>query len=193
MDEANQRIHMRVSHSVPLVIPHRDASLATEERIEILRLHTSTAHNFFGHHGQPAGISPIAEVPFAECMAGHGLRGDRFFDYKDNYKGQITFIAWEVYGEISYRLGNHDECPSLFRRNVITRDIDLYTLIGQEFVLQGTLFQGMAECSPCSGIDTAFGPGAEEALRARGGLRARILSNGILNSAATAMLFDGLV
>jgi MOSC domain-containing protein YiiM len=128
-----------------------------------------------------------------ECVARRGLRGDRFFDCKDNYKGQITFFAWEVYGEISDRLGIHDECPSVFRRNVITRGINLNTLIGEEFVLQGTLFQGMAECSPCSWRDTTFRPGAEEALRARGGLRARILSNGILNSAAAAMLLDGLV
>lgn len=128
MDEANQGIPMRVSRSIPLASPHRDAPLAKEKRIEILSLYTSTAHNFFGHHGQPAGISPIVEVPFVECVARRGLRGDWFFDCKDNYKGQITFFAWEVYGEISDRLGIHDECPSVFRRNVITRGIDLNTL-----------------------------------------------------------------
>lgn len=55
------------------------------------------------------------------------------------------------------------------------------------------LFQGMAECIPCYWMDTALGPGAEKALRGRGRLRARILSSGILNSAAAAVLLDGLV
>lgn len=193
MDDANQEIDMSVFPSIPLASPHPDDLLAIEERIEILHLYTSAAHNFFGHHGQPAGVSPVVEVPCVECVAGRGLRGDRFFDYKDNYKGQITFFAWEVYADISNLLGIHDRHPSVFRRNVITRGRDLNTLIGREFVIQGTLFQGMSECSPCYWMDTAFGPGAEEALRGRGGLRARILSNGILKSEAAAVLFDGLV
>ena len=31
-----------------------------------------------------------------EWVAGPGIRGDRFFDYKKDYKGQITFFAMEV-------------------------------------------------------------------------------------------------
>lgn len=149
---------------------------------EIVRLYVSPAHNFFGHHGQPPGQSPIIEVGSVECVAGRGLLGDRFFDHKDDYKGQITFFAWEVYEDLCGRLDIHDKPVGALRRNAITRGIDLNALVGQVFDVQGVQFHGMAECSPCYWMNTAFGPGAEDTLRGRGGLRARILTNGNLRA-----------
>jgi MOSC domain-containing protein YiiM len=58
--------------------------------------------------------------------------------------------------------------------------VDLNTLIGVEFEVQGVRFLGSAECSPCYWMDRAFAPGAEAALKGRGGLRAKILSDGVL-------------
>ncbi|MBM3854720.1 MAG: molybdenum cofactor biosysynthesis protein, partial [Verrucomicrobia bacterium] len=43
------------------------------------RLFLSPAHNFVGHHGGPAGTEPTIEVDALECVAGRGVRGDRFF------------------------------------------------------------------------------------------------------------------
>lgn len=166
--------------------PHHDEIETAGGMIEILRLYVSPGHNFFGHHGQPAGQEPIFEVPSVECVAGRGLRGDRFFDFKDDYKGQITFFAWEVYEDLCRHLGIHNKHIGVLRRNAITRKIDLNTLVGREFQVQGLWFQGMAECSPCYWMNTAFGPGAEDALRGRGGLRARILTSGVLRSVGDA-------
>ena len=66
--------------------------------------------------------------------------------------------------------------------NVITEGMDLNSLIGTEFEIQGVRFLGMAECSPCEWQDQAFHPGTEEALQGRGGLRAKILSDGVLRA-----------
>ncbi|MEO8593125.1 MAG: molybdenum cofactor biosysynthesis protein [Candidatus Solibacter sp.] len=154
----------------------------TGEWIEVLHLYISPGHNFFGHHGQPPGEEPIIEVASVECVAGRGLRGDRFLDYKDDYKGQITFFAWEVYDDLCNQLNIRDKHTGVLRRNVITRGIDLNTLVGREFAVQGIRFQGMAECNPCYWMNTAFGPGAEDAMAGRGGLRARILTSGVLGS-----------
>ena len=155
-------------------------------RVEHLFL--SPGHNYFGHHEQPAGEHPLIEVDALECVAGRGLRGDRFFDYNPDYKGQITFFAAEIYDELCATLlppsAPHPP-PSVFRRNVITRGVDLNTLVGKPFELQGVRFEGMAECSPCYWMNQAFHPGALEALKGRGGLRARILSDGWLRAAAT--------
>lgn len=155
------------------------AAMSTEP-MEILHLYYSPGHNFFGHHGKPPGSEPGIEVERLECVAGRGIRGDRFFDYQQDYKGQITFFAQEVHDLLSDRLSIHDRLPLVFRRNVITRGIDLKNLIGKEFELQGVRFAGVEECRPCHWMNQAFGPGAEEFLRGRGGLRARILSDGIL-------------
>ena len=148
--------------------------------MKILEIHISPGHNYFGHHGSPAGTHPIIDVEEVECVAGQGLRGDRFFGYKKNYKGQITFFSTEVYKDLCKHLNIYDREPRVLRRNVLTRDTDLNKLIGKEFELQGVHFEGVAECSPCFWMNGAFGAGAEEYLRGQGGLRARILSSGFL-------------
>jgi MOSC domain-containing protein YiiM len=153
--------------------------------VEICHLYISQGHNFFGHHGRAPDDYPAVEVREIECVASHGIRGDRFFDYQKDYKGQITFFSLEVFGELCAALKLQDCSPALVRRNVITHDVDLAKLIGQEFEVQGVRFHGMGECRPCYWMDRAIGPGAEEFLKGRGGLRARILSDGILRSAAS--------
>lgn len=156
--------------------------------MKLLHFYVSPGHNFFGHHGQPAGTHPTHEVEAVECVAGHGLRGDRFFDYKENYQGQVTFFAIEVFTALQTALGVYDREPSVLRRNIITEGVDLNSLIGQEFEIQGIRFLGTAECSPCYWMDQAFAPGAEEFLKGRGGLRARILTCGILQRSTVPTL-----
>jgi MOSC domain-containing protein YiiM len=148
--------------------------------IKVERLFISPGHNFFGHHEQPPGNHPTIEVAAVECVAGQGLVGDRFFGFKDNYKGQITLFAGEVFDEICRQLGVTGRSPGVTRRNLITRGVDLNTLVGQRFAIQGVAFEGVAECTPCYWMNEAIAPGAEVALRGHGGLRARVLSNGVL-------------
>ena len=150
------------------------------EEGELLHLYISPGHNYFGHHGGPAGLHPVVEVPKLECAAGQGIRGDRFFGFKENYKGQITFFAFEAYRDLCGQFNVWHKSPAVFRRNVITRHLDLNALVGVEFGIQGVRFIGTDECKPCYWMDEAFHPGAEAALKGRGGLRARILTNGIL-------------
>jgi len=146
----------------------------------IRHLYISPGHNFFGHLRQPSGENPIIEVSEIYCVTARGIRGDRFFDYKNNYKGQITFLAAEVYSEVCLRLGVTDKEPAVLRRNVITEGADLNALIGVEFDVQGVRFRGQEECSPCYWMDAAVAPGAKMLLKGRGGLRAVILTDGKL-------------
>jgi MOSC domain-containing protein YiiM len=148
--------------------------------MELVRLYISPGHNYFGHHGQPAGVHPVEEVDRLECFAGRGIRGDRFFDYKENYKGQITFFAEEVYLSLCDQFQVWDRSPAVLRRNAITRGAELNDLVGVTFEVQGVRFFGAEECRPCYWMDQAFCPGADAALKGRGGLRARILTDGSL-------------
>jgi len=155
--------------------------------MEICHLYISSGHNFFGHHGREPDDYPAIEVPMIECVAGRGIRGDRFFDYQEDYKGQVTFFSAEVFDELCGALELQDCSPALVRRNVITRDVDLNELIGQDFKVQGVSFHGSGECSPCYWMDRAIAPGVEEFLKGRGGLRARILTDGTLRSTAETL------
>lgn len=149
--------------------------------MKIRRLFISPGHNYFGHHDQPAGDHPTIEVAEIECIAGRGIRDDRFLDFKENYKGQITFFSQEIFAALCAELNLTDKSPGATRRNVVVEGVDLNALVGQDFEVQGVKFRGMAECSPCHWMDEAFAPGAEHFLQNRGGLRAQILSNGRLH------------
>lgn len=151
-----------------------------EEKCQILAIYLSQGHNFFGRHQQSALGHEIVSVTEADCVAGSGLVGDRFFGYKPDYKGQVTFFSSEVFDTLCKGLGISGKDPSVLRRNIFTKGLDLNALIGRTFSIQGIVFEGAEECRPCYWMDTAFAPGAEAALRGRGGLRARILEGGIL-------------
>jgi hypothetical protein len=65
-------------------------------------------------------------------------------------------------------------------RNAKPCHSDLLALIGAEFEVQGVRFAGVEESKPCDWMNSALGPGAEEWLRGRAGLRCRILTGGVL-------------
>ena len=148
--------------------------------MKLLNLYISPGHNYFGHFGKPAGENPVEEVEVLDCVENRGIQGDRFFDYKPDYKGQITFFEIETHRRLCEQFGVVDKGPEVYRRNVITEGVDLNTLIGKEFEIQGVRFLGTEEAKPCFWMEKAFGEGAEEALKGKGGLRAKILSSGAL-------------
>ncbi len=146
----------------------------------IHQIFISPGHNFFGHHGQPAGDSPAVAVESVICRAGRGLEGDRFLDFKADYKGQVTFFAWEIYEQVKRELAVPALSPAAFRRNVLVAGLALPDLIGRQFRLGGVLFEGTGEAKPCYWMNQAVAPGAETWLQGNGGLRAKILSDGPL-------------
>ncbi|MEY4924827.1 MAG: hypothetical protein RL598_1346 [Verrucomicrobiota bacterium] len=162
--------------------------------MKIAALQLSTGHNYFGHHGRPPDEHPMTAATTVDCLAGRGLRGDRFLDYKPAYAGQITFFAEEVHQALLAALQLPPRSAAAYRRNVITRGVELNGLIGQEFTVQGIRFFGTAECKPCYWMEQAIGLGAEAWLRDRGGLRAKILSDGPLHvdcATAAGLLLAG--
>ena len=119
--------------------------------IQIEQLFISPGHNFFGHHGGPAGDNPMVAVAQIECVRGRGIRGDRFFDYKANYKGQITFFSLDVFDLICAELNLTEIQPSATRRNAYLRGVDLNDLIGNEFQVQGVRFWAFRSVRPATG------------------------------------------
>ena len=170
----------RTVHRAPEPATDQQHSSTQITQMHVTRIFISEGHNFFGHHGKPAGDHSAREVQTIECVAGKGIRGDRFFDHKPDYKGQITFFDERVWIELCHHFRIHHLDPSVLRRNVIVRGHDLNSLIGREFEIQGVRFIGTGECSPCYWMDSAFHPGTEVFLKDRGGLRAKILTSGNL-------------
>jgi molybdopterin synthase catalytic subunit len=153
-----------------------------EWRAELLEIWISDGNDYRGRHEKGRldhGIRSVSEI---ECVAGMGLRGDRYFGYKPDYKGQVTFFDAATVVGVREKFSLPDLSSAAFRRNLIVRGVDLSEWKGRRFRFQGVEFEGSEECKPCYWMDQAAAPGVEAFLAEhfRGGLRARILSDGIL-------------
>lgn len=148
--------------------------------VEVQHLFVSAGHNYRGRHGKGALAHPVEDRESIECVAGRGIRGDRYFDFRENFKGQATFFESEVHEAVMREFQLPELSPWAFRRNIVLRGVPLQELIGRRFSLQGLEFEGVEEAAPCYWMDEACADGVEEFLKGRGGLRARILTGGWL-------------
>jgi MOSC domain-containing protein YiiM len=149
-------------------------------QVTIKHLYISNGHNYFGRFGMDSLKHKIEEQDSIQLVSGKGIVGDRFFEYEEDYKGQITFFDWAVYLRVMNEVVKGELDPGKFRRNVLLEGVDLNTLIGKRFSLNEIEFTGSCECSPCFWMDEACAGGTLEFLVGRGGLRARILDDGVL-------------
>ena len=166
--------------------------------VTLEHIYISRGHNYFGKPKDGPGEHPTTDVEVAELRAGRGLVGDRYYGVPAHYEAQVTFFAAEVFDALLAEFGREDLAPILTRRNIVIRGANLNALLGQEFTLDSgngpVQFLGTKPCNPCAWMDTMLGKGAHAFLRGRGGLRARILTDGTLQrgpaTLTTAKLLD---
>jgi len=136
------------------------------------------------HIASAAAATPrsLAEV---RAIAGVGLEGDRYATGKGYWSPDqkvsrdLTLIEAEVVEEVVRELD-----PSLqageTRRNVTTRGVRLNDLVGVSFRIGSVLCEGIALCEPCRYLESITGRRLLRGLVHRGGLRARLLSSGVI-------------
>ncbi len=115
------------------------------------RIFISPGHNFVGRHGLSPENHAMLDIERVECVAGRGLRGDRYFDHRSNFKGQVTLISAEVFLAPCAARSAPELKPSALRRNLIVEQADLNALVGQEFYYRGF------DCSARNNVGHATG------------------------------------
>ncbi len=70
------------------------------------------------------------------------------------------------------------------RRNVVTRGVPLNHLVGKEFMVGDVKVRGLKLCEPCSHLQRLSHEKVLPGLVHRGGLRAQILTEGIIRVGA---------
>ena len=158
-------------------------SQATDwEGVRLEKIYISPGHDYWGRQGHGRLQHGIQEVGEVECVAGMGLRGDRYFGYRESYKGQVTFFEQEVVEEIRATFKLPKLPSSVFRRNLIVRGVRLKEWTGRRFIFQGIEFEGRQECRPCHWMSRVVEEGTEAFMKEnfRGGLRAKVITSGIL-------------
>lgn len=150
------------------------------QSISIKHLYVSPGHDFKGRFGMERLENGVVDENEVELVAGSGIAGDRYFDFKPDFKGQITFFEEEVWSEVKEQFELPELPAHVFRRNVIVSGIDLNSLIGRHFTLGELELTGSEEAAPCSWMNECCKPGVEKFLRGKGGLRCRIVKGGSL-------------
>jgi MOSC domain-containing protein YiiM len=136
-------------------------------------------------HVAPAAKVPTQAVNEVEAVPGAGLAGDRYFlkqgtFFKPEPDFELTLIEAEAI-EAAAREYKVTLSPGDARRNVVTRGVPLNHLVGRDFVIGDVKVHGIRLCEPCSHLEGLTGVPTIKALRHRGGLRAQILSKGVIH------------
>ena len=134
----------------------------------------------------PAAEGTMISVAEAHAVPGKGLEGDRYFNQAGTFSQpqpdrELTLIESEAVEAFSSELGI--EFPAgAARRNVVTRGIPLNHLVGREFQMGEVRVRGLRLCEPCSHLARLSHEGVLPGLVHRGGLRAQILTEGVIRA-----------
>ena len=119
----------------------------------------------------------INEVKTIEVIENKGVLGDRHFnDFNDPYC-QLTLIESENIDYYNSKYGLNFSYLE-FRRNIITRGIQLNNLVGKKFLIGKVKAEGIDLCRPCRHLSETLNQDniIKEFIR-RGGLRCQILTS----------------
>jgi len=124
---------------------------------------------------------PIKEVNSIEVLANKGIVGDRHFqEFNDPYN-QLSLIESENIDYYNTKFGLN--IPYLdFRRNVITKGIQLNDLVGKKLSIGTVEIEAIDLCRPCRHLTEMLNQDnvLKEFLR-KGGIRCQILSSSNIN------------
>ena len=132
----------------------------------------------------------ILEVKSIDVLANKGIVGDRHFnEYNDPYC-QLSLIESENIDYYNTKYGL-DIPYTDFRRNVITKGIDLNNLIGKKLQIGNVKVEGIDLCRPCKHLTEMLNQEniLKEFLR-RGGLRCQILSSSSISIGDEIKILD---
>lgn len=138
--------------------------------------------------------APMESLSAVRAVPGRGLEGDRYFlgtgfySPRPSHGGrEVTLIETEAVEALLHGVGNAEGhrlgitlSPAETRRNLATVGVPLNHLVDREFWVGSVLLVGTRLCEPCKHLEDLTQPGVMAGLIHRGGLRARILSEGVI-------------
>ena len=143
----------------------------------------------------PAGGAPMIAIQEAHTVPGRGIEGDRYYfgtghfskEGKQSY--EITLIETEALEGLRREYGC-ELSPLNARRNIATVGVPLNHLVWKEFYVGEVKLLGRRLCEPCFHLTTMTQALALGGLLHRGGLRAQILTEGVIHPGDTIRLSE---
>ena len=130
------------------------------------------------------GSEPRA-VAEARAAPGRGIEGDRYFEGQGTFSKsehpdrEVTLIETEAIEALTRDYGVRIPA-GLARRNLVTQGVALNHLVGREFAVGEVRLRGLRLCEPCGHLEKLTAPGVKKGLVHRGGLRAQVLTEGVM-------------
>jgi MOSC domain-containing protein YiiM len=133
----------------------------------------------------PKSAEEMVSLSSVRAFADRGLEGDRFFRESwnaiDRSDKAVSFIEDEVLDLAAEELGL-ESIAQKTRRNIVTRGVPLIDLLHRDFVVGGVRMRGIRLFEPCGHlVQVSKLPGIFKALHHRSGLKAAILSDGVIS------------
>src|SRR5262245_26973431 len=132
----------------------------------------------------PQSEGEMLSVSEVQAFADRGLEGDRFF--RDSWNAvkrsdkAVSLIEDEVLRLAAEELGV-ESIAQKTRRNIVTRGVPLVELLHREFTVGGVRMRGIRLFEPCGHlVKVSKMPAIFNALNHRSGLKAAILSDGVI-------------
>ena len=141
-------------------------------------------------HIAPTRGAPTTSVDEVRAVPGMGLHGDRHFGRASNDPDgprpdrEITLVEIEAIEALERDYGV-SLSPGDARRNIVTRGVSLNHLVGREFTVGEVTLRGISPCEPCAHLASLTHEKVREGLVHRGGLRAQIVTEGIIRTGNT--------
>lgn len=138
---------------------------------------------------------PMVQIDEGHAVPGRGIEGDRYYLGTGHFSNQIgpsyqiTLIEIETI-EALKREYNYELAPKDARRNLVTEGVPLNHLVEKYFLVGEVVLEGIRLCEPCMHLATLTHHNALSGLIHRGGLRARIVTDGIIHTGDTIRLLD---
>jgi MOSC domain-containing protein YiiM len=123
----------------------------------------------------------MCAVASVEAVAEMGLRGDRYVEAsaRPSADYQVTLIELENIAAFTRKTGL-ELAPHMPRRNIVTVGVRLNDFVGKRFSVGKALFEGLELCEPCRLFAKRTHAAVLEFFPGKGGLRARIVSGGVI-------------
>ncbi len=125
-------------------------------------------------HVAQATRLPMRAVPTVEVEAGRGIVGDRYHGTRHRH---VTVQSREALDEAARAFGA-DIASELTRRNITLDAGPVPREPGTRLRVGAALLEVVRVAAPCKLLDDTLGPGAQVALRHRGGSVCRVLESG---------------
>jgi len=137
---------------------------------------------------RPGKNADVISVNSVKLDPSCGIQGDHYAGRSG--QRQVTLIQAEHLPAIASMLHCDLVRPEQLRRNIVVSGINLLALKDKSFHLGGAILEFTGPCHPCSRMEKTLGVGGYNAMRGHGGITARVISAGKVQTGDACRVVD---